>query len=102
MSNTQTSEVVKPLTSRERAVLAFERDTAVRDANKLEAIREHFGFTPSYYYAILTDLLDRPEAEDADPLLIRRLRRRRDQRSSKGDAGLSEQVGRPGRRPATK
>ena len=58
MSNTQTSEAVKPLTSRERAVLAFERDTAVRDANKLEAIREHFGFTPSYYYAILADLLD--------------------------------------------
>ena len=83
MSNTQTSEAVKPLTSRERAVLAFERDTAVRDANKQEAIREHFGFTPSYYYAILADLLDRPEAEV-------------------GDAGLSEQVGRPGRRPATK
>lgn len=90
-----------PLSAREREVLAFERDWAVQEGHKQQAIRDHFGFTPAYYYQLLSRLLARPEAEAFDPLLVRRLRRRRQQRATQR-TGLSEQVGRGGSRPASK
>lgn len=65
------------LTRRERALLDFERDWPAHAGGKLKAITATFGFSPSRYYQLLAGLLDRRTAEAYDPLLIRRLRRRR-------------------------
>ncbi len=89
----------KKLNTRERDVLAFEREWPFHEGHKQEAIRRHFGFAPSYYYQLLARIIERPEAEDFDPLLVRRLRRQRAQRARA--VGLNEQVTRAGRRPAT-
>lgn len=89
------------LTKRERAVLAFERDWRAHDGNKQQMIKVHFGFSPSYYYALLGELIERPEAEAADPLLVRRLRRQRRERTVR-PTGLNVQVRRQGPRPASK
>lgn len=70
------------LSDRDRALLDFERDWAAYRGAKRDHIAERFGFTATRYYQLLSLLLDRPEAERYDPLLIRRLRRRRDERAS--------------------
>lgn len=89
------------LSARERDVLAFEREWLVAPGHKQAAIRERFGFSPSYYYQLLGQIIWRAPAEEHDPLLVRRLRRRTTQRRVQR-AGLNEQVV-PGRgRPATK
>lgn len=70
-----------PLTLQE--VLAFERAWEHRrqhDGHKDNAIRATFGTTPIRYYQVLARLLDEPEALAADPVLVSRLRRVRDER----------------------
>ena len=69
-----------PLSSRERAILDFERTWWSLPGPKEQAIRQLFDLSPTRYYQLLTDLLDSPEAMDYDPLVIRRLRRLRDRR----------------------
>lgn len=88
------------LNERERDVLSFEREWPFHEGHKQEEIRRRFGFAPSYYYQLLARLIERPEAEDFDPLLVRRLRRQRARRAQA--VGLNEQVTRAGRRPASK
>lgn len=68
------------LTNREWGILAFERQWWKREGAKERAIRELFDLSPSRYYQLLNALLDRPEAERADPMLIKRLRRLRNSR----------------------
>ncbi len=83
------------LTDRERAVLDFERDWPAHQAGKLQAITATFGFSASRYYQLLAGLIDRPAARQHDPLLIRRLRRRRRERLDRTAApGLTDQRGR--------
>ena len=65
------------LTRREHEVLAFERQWWRRPGAKETAIRDRFGLAPTRYYQMLNALVDRPEALEADPLLVRRLRRLR-------------------------
>lgn len=70
------------LSARERAVLDFER-TWWRDAaeeRKSLAIRRRLGLSASRYYQVLDDLCDSDAAIAYDPLLVRRLRRRRTER----------------------
>jgi len=43
-------------------------------------IRSHFDLSPTRYYQVLAELLDRPEADGYDPLVVRRLRRLRERR----------------------
>lgn len=63
------------LSSRERAMLDFERQWWRRAGAKETAIRDLFGLPPTRYYQVLNALVNRPEALAADPLLVRRLRR---------------------------
>ena len=63
------------LTSRELAMLSFERQWWRAAGAKETAIRDRFGLSPTRYYQVLNALVDRSEALAADPLLVRRLRR---------------------------
>lgn len=68
------------LSERERAILDFEGSWWTREGPKQEAIRATLGLSPTRYYRLLGALADRDEAEAYDPLVVRRLRRRRDVR----------------------
>ncbi|MDQ1136217.1 hypothetical protein QE410_001016 [Microbacterium sp. SORGH_AS 1204] len=66
------------LSDRDRAFLAFEGEWRRHAGAKEEAIRAEFGMTPARYYQVLGRLIDTPDALAHDPMLVRRLRRRRD------------------------
>ncbi len=68
------------LTRTDQAILDFERAWWLSPGPKAEAIRTQLSMSPSAYYRRLTALIDRPEADEADPLLVRRLRRARSDR----------------------
>ena len=68
------------LSERERAILDFERSWWQQPGRKDDAIKERFGLSASRYRQLLVELIGRPEAELADPLVVRRLRRARDAR----------------------
>lgn len=68
------------ISERDRAILDFERSWWTLPGPKEHAIREHLGLSATRYYKALNDLLDSPEAEVYDPLVVRRLRQRRDRR----------------------
>jgi hypothetical protein len=68
------------LSEREMAVLDFERTWWTQDGVKATLIRERFACSEDEYYTTLNALLDRPEALDHDPLMVRRLLRFRDRR----------------------
>jgi SOS-response transcriptional repressor LexA len=68
------------LTDREKAVLDFERSWWTQDGVKDALIEERFGLSSSRYYQVLNELLERPEAQEYDPLVVRRLRRLREKR----------------------
>ncbi|QVQ50299.1 DUF3263 domain-containing protein [Spiractinospora alimapuensis] len=61
----------------ERQILAFEQQWWKFEGSKEQAIRDEFGFSPTRYYQLLNGLIDRPEALAHDPLLVKRLRKRR-------------------------
>jgi len=71
------------LSRREHEMLTFERQWWRRAGAKETAIRDRFGVPPTRYYQVLNALVDRPEALEADPLLVRRLRRLRSVRQQK-------------------
>lgn len=68
------------LSDRDRRILRFEQDWWRHPGAKEEAIRAEFGLSSTRYYQILNRLIDAPAALIADPMLVRRLRRLRDQR----------------------
>jgi hypothetical protein len=72
------------LTEREQAVLAFEKQRWTYAGAKESAIRDIFGCSATRYYQELNGLIDRPEAFVAEPQLVSRLRRVRDQRRARG------------------
>ena len=65
------------LTDADREMLAFERDWWRHAIAKDRAVRDRFGLAPADYYRTLSELIDRDEALEHDPLLVRRLRRLR-------------------------
>ena len=69
-----------PLSSRERAILDFERNWWSLPGPKDQSIRRHFDLSPTRYYHLLSDLIDTDDAMTYDPLVVRRLRRLRDRR----------------------
>ena len=78
-----------------RALLDFERDWSVHQGGKEAAIAERFGISAARYYQLLARVLDEPQALAYDPLTVRRLRRRRDQRRDRRTArALGERTGR--------
>ena len=66
-----------------RAILDFERESWKMAVPKELAIHERFGFSAARYYQHLNRLLERPEALEYDPMLVRRLRRVREARRRK-------------------
>lgn len=68
------------LSERERAILDFERCWWKQAGRKEDAIKDRFGLSAGRYRQLLLGLIDRPAAEEFDPLVVRRLRRARDQR----------------------
>ncbi len=68
------------LSERDRAILAFERQWWKYAGAKETAIRELFDLSATRYYQVLNSLIDDPDALAADPLLVKRLRRMRDER----------------------
>lgn len=69
-----------PLSDRDRALLAFEAQWARHAGVKEEAIRAELDMSPARYYQLLGRLIDTTEAQQFDPMLVKRLRRLRDSR----------------------
>ncbi|MDY0910841.1 DUF3263 domain-containing protein [Microbacterium sp. CFBP9034] len=70
-----------PLSDRDRALLSFEGEWRRHAGAKEEAIRAELGMSPARYYQLLGRLIDTPEAQAHDPMLVKRLRRLRDARA---------------------
>ncbi len=68
------------LSERDQAMLDFERTWWTLPGPKDVAIRTRFELSPARYYQLLAELLESPEADAYDPLVVRRLRRLRDRR----------------------
>jgi hypothetical protein len=68
---------VGELSARDADILAFERQWWKFAGAKEQAVREKFDMSSTRYYQVLNALIDKPEALEADPLLVRRLRRLR-------------------------
>ena len=65
------------LSDRDREIIAFERQWWKYAGAKEQAIRELFDMSATRYYQVLNTLLDNPAALEADPMLVKRLRRMR-------------------------
>jgi hypothetical protein len=72
------NEGAQNLTERDRKVLEFERQWWKYSGAKEQAIRELFQMSATRYYQVLNTLIDNPAALEADPMLIKRLRRLRE------------------------
>jgi hypothetical protein len=72
--------VAVALSDHEQAVLDLERTWWTEDGPKNVLIEQRLGITPTRYYQLLNELLDRPDALVHDPLVVRRLRRLRDRK----------------------
>ncbi len=64
-------------------ILDFERNWRGSSLPKDSAVRRRFGMSPARYHQVLNRLIDRPEALEYDPMLVRRLRRVREARRGK-------------------
>lgn len=65
------------INERHQAMLEFERTFWTFDEPKELLIRARFQCSADEYYAELNELLERPEALELDPLVVRRLQRQR-------------------------
>lgn len=70
-----------PLDPDSLGILRFEKQPWRSATAKTQAIAEQFGLTPTRYYQRLNQLVDSPAALAAEPVLVNRLRRIRDERS---------------------
>lgn len=71
-----------PLSDRDRALLDFEAEWRRHAGVKEEAIRAELGLSPARYYQLLGRLIDTTDAQQHDPMLVKRLRRLRDARTA--------------------
>ena len=74
------------LSPTEAAILDFENSWWQAPATKEQEIRSRFDMSATRYYQVLNQLLDRPEALEYQPLLVRRLRRLRQRRQDERSA----------------
>ena len=70
------------LSDLESRILEFERSWWRFAGAKESAIKELFDLSAPRYYQILNDLIDRQEALEASPMLVKRLRRLREARTN--------------------
>ena len=81
-SGNQYGEQGSSLSDLEIKILDFERSWWRYAGVKESAIKELFDLTPARYYQLLNDLIDRDDALAASPILVKRLRRLREARTS--------------------
>lgn len=74
------------LSARDNDILEFERHWWKYAGAKEQAVREKFDMSSTRYYQVLNALIDTEAALEADPLLVRRLRRLRAQRQRQRSA----------------
>lgn len=74
------------LSERDTEILEFERQWWKFAGAKEAAVREKFDMSSTRYYQVLNALIDKSEALEADPLLVRRLRRLRASRQRQRSA----------------
>ncbi len=86
------------LSSRDVRILDFERHWWRHAGSKEQAIRDRFALSPTRYYQLLNELLERPEALAHDPILVKRLKRLRTYRQRQRVARLLGAEYTPGRR----
>ena len=77
---------------RAREILDFERGWWAQRGPKERLIRERFGFSAARYSQLLHRIVDTPEALAYDPMLVRRLRRLREERRRRR---VAERLGSP-------
>jgi hypothetical protein len=77
LDDQQPDDEIVRLTVRDAEMLDFERQWWKYAGAKEQAVREKFDMSSTRYYQVLNALIDRPEALEHDPLLVRRLRRLR-------------------------
>lgn len=70
------------LSARDARILDFERGWWRHAGAKEEAIRAEFSLSAARYYQLLNAVIDSPAAVRYDPMLIGRLQRSRDARTS--------------------
>lgn len=70
------------LSVRDRSILDFERNWKRHAEAKEDAIQSEFGLTFARYYQVLNRIIDSPAALAHDPMLVKRLQRMRETRSS--------------------
>lgn len=71
------SEAPAALSERDARILEFERQWWQYAGAKEDSIRELFQMSSTEYYQVLNALIDSPAALEADPMLVKRLRRMR-------------------------
>ena len=86
LTEAQNTVAADELSERDREILNFERQWWKYAGAKEQAVREKFDMSSTRYYQVLNALIDRPEALEADPLLVRRLRRLRASRQRQRSA----------------
>jgi hypothetical protein len=77
------------LTDRDRAILDFEREWWQHPGAKEDSIRQAFGLSGARYYQVLGGLLSSEAALAYDPMLVKRLQRIKDERSTSRQARIS-------------
>jgi hypothetical protein len=83
----ETEQAVAPLSDRENAILALEKQNWRFEGAKHEAIRSRLHLSPTTYYQVLNELVDNPAALSAEPVLVRRLQRARQSRRAEVSCG---------------
>lgn len=80
--NTESGAASEPqsLSARDCEILALERLWWQYAGAKEQAIKDKFNMSTTRYYQVLNALIDRQDAIAHDPLLVKRLRRLRDNR----------------------
>jgi hypothetical protein len=70
-------------------LLDFEETCTLRGQARQEAIRATLGIPPARYFQLLSRVIDMTEALEANPMLVKRLRRLRDARLAEQRRRLS-------------
>lgn len=85
------------LCERDRALLDLERTWWLEGGTKSQIVKGRLGLSLSRYNQLLGQLAARKDAEEYDPLLVRRLRRAKFERRRRAYGGRSEPPASPWR-----
>ncbi len=77
------------LSERDTAILDFEREWWQHPGSKEDSIRQAFGLSGARYYQVLGALISTEAALAYDPMLVKRLQRMKDERTTSRQARIS-------------